>query len=112
MTGAYIGEGFAGQFAFDVEDEKGNAGFLVTPNLTPDPESGRITNWTEQTFIDRFHAGRVLPESVMPWGPFSRMTDLELKAIFRFLNSLDPVKAEMEIPVGFQVDPPTAPATK
>jgi len=32
----------------------------------------------------------------MPWGSFSRMDDLDLKAIYRYLNSLDPVENKIE----------------
>jgi hypothetical protein len=28
----------------------------------------------------------------MPWGPFSRMSDMELKALYRFLQTVKPVK--------------------
>ena len=51
-------------------------------------------------FIARFRAGELIPETIMPWGPYSRMTDLELTAIYKFLQSLSPVKAEIVIPVG------------
>ena len=27
----------------------------------------------------------------MPWGPYTRMSDEDLRAIYRYLNSLDPV---------------------
>ena len=100
MTGEYIGDEFAGQLIVDVEDDEGNIKYLVTPNLTPDAESGRIANWTTQMFIARFRAGELIPETIMPWGPYSRMTDLELTAIYKFLQSLSPVKAEIVIPVG------------
>ena len=84
LTGAYTGEYFAGGLDID--------GF-VTPNLTPDP-SGRLYNWTQQNFIDRFRMGRLLPGSPMPWNSFKRMSDDELKAIFQFLKTVKPVKTE------------------
>jgi hypothetical protein len=32
----------------------------------------------------------------MPWGAFSRMNEVELKAIYRYLKSLDPVSNKIE----------------
>jgi hypothetical protein len=32
----------------------------------------------------------------MPWGSFSRINEIEIKAIYRFLKSLDPVKNKIE----------------
>lgn len=107
MTGAYIGTEYAGSAKFEVIDEnfkivKGK--HLVTSNLTPDPETGRMSGWTKKDFMDRFRKGRVIPGSPMPWGPFSRMSDLELTALYKFLTSLDPV--ENEVPLGIQEGDP------
>ncbi|MFK7770509.1 MAG: hypothetical protein AB8F94_00165 [Saprospiraceae bacterium] len=41
-----------------------------TPNLTPDPETGHMVNWTEEQFIARFKLGKTLPDSPMPWDAF------------------------------------------
>jgi len=84
MAGAYTGDPFAG--GNEIE------GF-ITPNLTPDP-SGRIYNWSQQNFIDRFRMGKLYPKSPMPWNSFKRMSDDELKAIYHFLRSTKPVKTE------------------
>ena len=84
MTGALIGEELAG--GMEVE------GF-VTPNLTPDPTS-RIYGWTEEMFIKRFRKGRLIEKSPMPWGSYSRMSDDELKAIYRYLKTVKPAKTE------------------
>jgi hypothetical protein len=73
---------------------------LVTPNLTTDPETGRMNGWSQKDFIDRFRKGRVIPGSPNAVGPFSRMSDLELTALYKFLTSLEPVKNE--IPLGIQ----------
>jgi mono/diheme cytochrome c family protein len=107
VTGAFIGPENAGGGKFEVVDEAGNiipGKHLVTPNLTPDPETGRITDWTQKDFIDRFRKGRVIPGSPMPWGPFSRMTDLELTALYKYLTSIDPVKNA--VPLGIQEGDP------
>ena len=107
MTGAYIGADYAGQAKFEVIDNRGQivkGKHFVTPNLTPDPETGRMALWNEELFITRFRAGEVIPGTPMPWGPYSRMTDLELKALFKYLHSLEPVHAA--IPLGIQEGDP------
>lgn len=103
MTGAYIGTDYAGQSKFEVFDDQGriiNGKHLVTPNLTPDPETGRMALWPKEVFINRLRAGAAIPGTPMPWGPYSRMTDMELTAIYKFLQSLQPVKAAT--PIGIQ----------
>lgn len=89
-TGAFIGAAYAGGFHMEsVVDPKNYE--VVTPNITPDPEHGRIVNWSEQQFISRFRQGKLIPHSTMPWGPFRRMSDVELKAIYKYLQTLKPV---------------------
>jgi len=97
-TGAYVGPEYAGQMEFEGME----GGYFVTPNLTPDPETGRIANWSQDQFVQRLRSGVGLPGSPMPWGPFSRMSDTELIALFKFFSTLDPVRAEKPIPVGLQ----------
>jgi cytochrome c553 len=92
QTGAYIGPEFAGGFAMPI-DGKENA-FCVTPNLTPDPETGRMATWTEERFIERFRGGKTIKASHMPWGPFKSFSDADLKAIYAFLKTLKPIKNE------------------
>jgi len=87
MSGAFIGEPFGGGNKFE---EHGNPA-LYTPNLTTD-SSSRIFAWSQQDFINRFRMGKVIPYSPMPWGSFSRMTDDELKSIYKFLKTLPPAK--------------------
>jgi hypothetical protein len=50
-----------------------------------------MTRWSEEDFIQRFRAGQVMPDSPMPWGGFSRMTDTDMRALYRFLHGLPPV---------------------
>ncbi len=107
MTGAYVGPELAGGFEFELMNEKGEivkGKHIVTPNLTPDQKTGLIAKWSQDVFIKRFRTGRIINGSPMPWGPFSRMTDLELKAVYKYLNTLDPV--DMEIPYGIQEGDP------
>lgn len=89
MTGAFIGPDYAGGLAFDDETDSGTY-TLTTPNLTPDI-TGRITGWTQEQFIQRFRTGKLIQQSHMPWGPFSRMSDNDLKAIYNFLQTIPPI---------------------
>jgi mono/diheme cytochrome c family protein len=86
LTGKFTGELFAG--GGDIE------GF-ITPNLTTDPGS-RIAGWSEKNFIDRFRMGKLIPKSPMPWSSYKRMTDDELKSIYKYLKTLKPVKTQPE----------------
>ena len=90
MTGAYTGPVFAGGLKFESSIEKG--AYCVTPNLTPDKETGKITGWTEQQFIDRFRMKKTIAASDMPWDQFRKMSDNDLKAIYKYLVSLKPIK--------------------
>src|SRR6478735_5241147 len=69
------------------------AGGLVPPNLTNDV-TGRIYTWSEQQFIDRFRKGKIFAQSEMPWNSFKRMSDDELKAIYKYLKTVPGVKTE------------------
>jgi len=84
IAGNFTGEPFAGGNNID--------GF-VTPNLTPD-STGRIFKWSEDNFIERFRMGKLIPGSPMPWNTFKNMTDDELRAIYKFLRSVKPVKTK------------------
>ncbi len=67
---------------------------MITPNLTPD-STGRLFGWSQQTFINRFHMGKLNPKSEMPWNSFQRMNDNELKAIYNYLQTVKPVKTAL-----------------
>jgi mono/diheme cytochrome c family protein len=90
MTGAFIGEPFAGGFKMESVIDPGHVS-LLTPNLTPD-STGRLYGWSQDQFIRRFRQGKLIPHSPMPWPSFSRMSDEELKAIYQFLQNVKPVK--------------------
>jgi mono/diheme cytochrome c family protein len=88
-TGAYTSPSFSGGLSFHSRLNPGQV--YVSPNLTPDPATGRLTGWTEDAFVARFRAGLLLPDSPMPWGSFRRMTDDDLRAAYRYLRALAPV---------------------
>jgi mono/diheme cytochrome c family protein len=87
--GDYVGKPLAGGTEFEEEGKP----TLVSPNLTPDP-SGRIYDWTQEMFIKRFRAGKLIAHSHMPWESYGRMTDDELKAIYNYLQTIEPVATE------------------
>jgi mono/diheme cytochrome c family protein len=94
-TGNQVNADFAGGGVFP--PNKFSQGFgYVSPNLTPDRKTGAIADWSEQQFIDRFQGGRLYEGSPMPWGMFSRMSETDLKALYRYLHSLDPVEFVVE----------------
>lgn len=94
-TGNFIGEPFAGGFIFEPNYLSKNKTF-ISPNLTPDENTGLITEWSERTFVDRFKRGKVHDGTPMPWGSFSHMDDVELKALYRYLHSIKPVVNKVE----------------
>jgi mono/diheme cytochrome c family protein len=89
-TGAYVGPYFAG--GFEMESLVDANYIFHTPNISPDKKTGHIAGWTEEMFLQRFRKGKVYPQSPMPWGPFSRMSDMELKSIYRYIQTVKPVE--------------------
>jgi mono/diheme cytochrome c family protein len=87
-TGAFDGPLFGGG-ASHASTSDPNKKF-VTPNLTPDPTWGWIAEWSEDVFVARMKVGKVYPDSPMPWYAFKRMTDDDLRAIYRYLRTLPP----------------------
>ena len=86
LSGEYTGEPFAGG------NEMPNG--MITPNLTTD-SSSRIFGWSQEAFINRFRAGKLIPQTEMPWNSFKKMSEVELKAIYKFLQTVKPVKTKM-----------------
>ncbi len=79
-------------------------GVSFTANLTPDPETGVLRDFTEQQFIQTMRTGRhqgqgrqILPP--MPWPAYSNMTDEDLKAVFAYLRQVAPVKNKVPDPL-------------
>ncbi|WP_414473815.1 c-type cytochrome [Microvirga sp. M2] len=79
-------------------------GMSYSANLTPDPETGVLRDFTEQQFIQAIRTGKhqgqgrpILPP--MPWPAFKNMTDGDLKAIFAYLRQIPPVKNKVPDPV-------------
>lgn len=90
-SGEFTGPKFSGGLAF----EEASATF-ITPNLTPDPETGLLAQWTEEAFVQRLKAGLVHEGTPMPWSSFAMMDEVDIKAIYRYLKSLPPTKNLIE----------------
>ena len=97
MTGALTGPRFGGTTGFTDESDRTRS--WSPPNLTSDPETGRLGKLTEDQFVERFHQGRLLKGSPMPWQAFSRMNDEDLRAIYRYLVTIPPVKRDVGPPM-------------
>lgn len=89
VSGAFTGPAYAGGASFPVDGKPELV--LTPPNLTPDPQFGRITSWTEDQFLARFRKGPLIKETIMPWNAFGRMSDDDIRAIYRYLRMLAPV---------------------
>lgn len=72
----------------------GDGSMFYTPNLTSHP-TGITGRLDEDAFVARMRAGRVYPYSIMPWEQLSRMTDADLRSVYRYLRSLPPVDRDV-----------------
>lgn len=86
-TGEFTGPPFAGGLVFRNADDPGLV--AISPNLTPDPATGVMYGWSRGDFMARMRRGNLRPWSPMPWGPFGRMSDLDLESLYLYLRSLD-----------------------
>jgi len=71
---------------------------LISPNLTPGGEPGL---WTEEQFLNTIRTGKTpsgheLNPEHMPWQSYRNMSDDELKAIFKYLQSLSKLEQYSE----------------
>ena len=79
-------------------------GVSFTANLTPDPETGVLRDYTEAQFIEAMRTGRhkgqgrpILPP--MPWPAFGQMTDQDLSAVYAYLQQIPPVRNQVPEPL-------------
>lgn len=92
--GNQINPDFAGGFIYT--PTKLSEGYaFISPNITPHLTKSVLGKWTQQEFIERFKKGRVHETSPMPWGAFSRMSETDMVALYKYLKSLDPVDFEV-----------------
>lgn len=88
-SGGFVGPKFAGGQRMDLAADPTKV--AVPPNLTPDPTTSPIGRWAEDSFVSRFRLGEIVVGTPMPWGAYARMTDDDLRSVFRYLRSLPPV---------------------
>ena len=79
-------------------------GVSFTANLTPDPETGVLRDFSEEQFIQTMRTGRhqgqgreILPP--MPWPLIGKMTDDDLKAVFAYLRQIPAVNNTVPDPI-------------
>jgi cytochrome c553 len=91
-------------FNFTMTAAAGPWGTSFAANLTPDPETGVLRDYTEKQFIQAMRTGKrhgqgrpILPP--MPWPNISKETDEDLKAIFAYLRQIPAVKNKVPDPV-------------
>ena len=77
----------------------GRWGVSFAPNLTPDPETG-IGNLTEEGFIEIFRGNKHFAEgaevvSPMPVNVYSQLNFFELRSIFIYLQTIEPISNEV-----------------
>lgn len=79
-------------------------GVSFSANLTPDKDTGRLSDFTEEQFVQTMRTGRhkgqgrqILPP--MPWPFIGKLTDEDLKAVFAYLRQVPPVKNKVPDPI-------------
>ena len=78
-------------------------GDVVSKNITPAPSG--IGYYSETIFVHAMRTGKVGARPLhasMPWYFYGKMTDDDLKSVFAFLQTLKPVKHQMD-----NYEPPT-----
>ena len=87
--GQYIaGMEFAGGFTLRQKDREPKASANITPAVNG------IPYYTEDLFLEVIRTGRVRERKItdiMPWSHYRGMTDDDLKAIFAYLKTLQPI---------------------
>lgn len=104
-----IGEGkWFGLYTTGFTAWGGPWGITYAANITPDKETG-IGNWTEKNFISVLSLGihssltrKIMPP--MPWDEISLLSDRQLKAIFKYLQTVKPVKNKVPEAAPFKID--------
>jgi mono/diheme cytochrome c family protein len=79
-------------------------GVSFAANLTPDPDTGVLREMSEEQFIEALRTGRHLGQGrpilpPMPWPVYGKKTDEELKAIYAYLRSIQPVANKVPDPL-------------
>ena len=92
----------------DLTAYAGPWGISYAANLTPDSSTG-IGVWTEDVFVKAIRTGKhlgvdngrsILPP--MPWEEIAQWKDNDLRAVYRYLRSLPPIRNQVPAPVSPQ----------
>jgi len=93
---------FAGSSIRFGQDEKGVDVEAYARNIRPDPETG-IGAWTEEQFLDAVRAGMRPDGTVlsthMPYSYYGLLEEDDVKAIYRYLMSLEPITRTTPPPI-------------
>lgn len=65
---------------------------FIPPNLTPNPRWGWIASWPEEVFVARMKLGKQREGSPMPWHGIKRLSDDDLRAVYRYLRTVPPAE--------------------
>jgi mono/diheme cytochrome c family protein len=93
QTGVLTGPRFGGATGFKEPSDPTHV--WAPPNITSDPTTGRLGRMSEDQFVARFRAGRILSGSPMPWQGFQLMTEEDLRAMYLYLKSVPPVTRDV-----------------
>jgi Cytochrome c len=93
-----------GAFSPTLTAWSGPWGVSFSANLTPDPETGVLRDFSEQQFIQTMRTGRHLGQGrqilpPMPWQVYGKMTDEDLKAVYAYLRQITPIKNKVPDPI-------------
>lgn len=99
--GKVVGQPYAGGMEFPLPNNR----VVTSANITPHARG--IGSWTEDQFVARFKQYRdssyVSPEmgendaqTIMPWVMFAGMEERDLRAIYAYLQTLEPVDSRIE----------------
>jgi cytochrome c2 len=97
QTGQLTGPRFGGATGVEEPSDPGHS--WSPPNITSDPATGKLGVMTEDEFVTRLRAGRLLPGSPMPWQGLSRLDEDDLRAIYRYLKTVPAVNNDVGPPV-------------
>jgi cytochrome c553 len=101
---ASVQEPWVGAMTATLTAWSGPWGVSFSANLTPDPDTGVLRDFTEEQFVQTLRTGRhqgqgrqILPP--MPWPLIGQMTDDDLKAISAYLKQIPPVRNRVPDPI-------------
>jgi len=94
-SGEFVGEPYAGGMQFG-PDRLTRGWVYISPNLTPDEDTGIIADWDEESFIVRMRVGKLYDTTPMPWDDYKVMTENDLKAVYSYLKTLKPVSKSID----------------